>query len=346
MRTAQETQTHLARAIEAAAVLGLDASAAAAAAAALGRDPAGGQDDAARAGGAALAALGAAAGIDGPVRDLVADRSRRRAVDASVSELAALLDMDGLERGALAATRARAGRLVAGPVRPLGRLLDRRAHRDPGVVDPREHLRRWRERGDLAPLTTLISGAVGDALPEISAPLRPGYRSAVDPAEVDARLTAALDRMIAREEPEAAEAPTSAASRLFAVLIWADLLLALVLLGWTLVAAFAPGAAAGAGVAPVVPVVRLPFLGTVPAPPFYLALAVLAGVLLVVGFRRHTDRLGRRWARRLEVVARIGARTVVEGQAFNGIDRLESARLRLANAVRSASEGPPPTSGS
>src|SRR3712207_6096542 len=95
---------HLDRAIEAATILGLDTRAAEAAGEAGRRDgaDAGAAAAAAR---AALAQLGEAAGIQGPVRDLVSERLRRRAVDGSVSELALLLDMDGLERGALAVTR-------------------------------------------------------------------------------------------------------------------------------------------------------------------------------------------------------------------------------------------------
>ena len=325
--TATDVVRHLDQAIEAATVLGLDTTAAKTVATRLEARPFDAADpDVLEAAREALAGLGAAAGIDGPVKDLVVERYRRRAVDGSVSALAALLDMDGLERGAVMETFARASRLVAGPIGPLGAALERRARRDPGVVEPGVHLREWRGRGDLSGVTNLITGAVRNAVPAMAAPLRSGYGEAADVEELDGRLAASLDRMIASEEPETAQVPTSGLARGFTILLWVDAALVALTLAWT-VASLTMG--------PEAPSLRIALFGLVSAPVLFLALSAVAGVLLVLGFRRHVDRLGRRWARRMEVVMRIGARIVVEGQAFNRVDRLESARLRLANAVRS-----------
>jgi hypothetical protein len=333
---------NLAAGIEWARILGLDTTAAEAVAAEAGAEDAGARAAVAGAAGtsranldgrtalaarAALADLAAAAGIQGPVRDLVIERWRRRATDASVSELAALLDMDGLERGAVAATQARAQREGGGPTRPFTAVRLRRRQAEPVAVPPRDHLPAWRSRGDLGPVTDLVTQAVERALPQMPPALRPGYVAACDASDLEGRIAAALDRIIAREAPEAAEPPTSRLWRTFGLLQWLNLLLLLAAVAWTVIGLN--------GQAPV-PTQQVPLIGRVPVPAMILGLALIAAALLAVGLRVHADRMGRRWARRLEVLARIGARQVVEGQAFSRIDRLESARLRLAGVARRA----------
>jgi hypothetical protein len=309
-----EVHRHLAEGIRAAEVLGLETRAAEAAAA--GADPA-----AAR---AALVELAAAAGIAGPVRELVTERIRRRTINSALGEVALLLDMDGLERAALAVTRERASRRGAGPIGLLRTALHGGRRTAGAVPPPADHLREWRRRGSLAPVAELIDGAVTASLPAMPAGLRAGYAAALDPAELEIRLGGALDRMRVREEPETTSPPSHLRWRVLGALQWLNLGLLVASIAWIV--------SMRASAAPV-PVFEFPFLDELPLPLALLGLSIAAGVLLALGLRSHADRVGRRWARRLEVVVRIGARQVVEAHAFTSVDRLESARLRLAEAA-------------
>ena len=77
-------------------------------------------------------------------------------------------------------------------------------------------------------------------------------------------------------------------------------------------------------------------IGQVPVPLVLLAAALLAGWLLARVLSLHAGWVGRRWARALGADVRRAVEQSVAAEAFAGLDRLEDARRRLADAARNA----------
>src|SRR5579859_3098964 len=117
--------------------------------------------------------LAAEAGVaDGSVRPAVESLKRERALHSVTRGTLALIDIEGLERQAVAATRFAARRRGAGPMRHLTSAIYRLTGRARASADPAGFLNRWQLRGSLAPAVEPLRELVTSTLPSVPAPLR------------------------------------------------------------------------------------------------------------------------------------------------------------------------------
>lgn len=284
-----------------------------------GRSPSatGGHSVAAR---TALTNLALAAGLKaGGVRDLIPDPAQRRGIDGAIAEVALILDMDTFEDQALAGVRTRARAQGLGPVKLLVSLRERRSPTPIAPADPAGHLLAWKTRGVLTRAGDRVRASITEALPEIPEELLPRYVAAGE-GDLEARLKAGTDRLVAAAAPEAAEAPNHPVWRLVGRLQWLNLALFL----------FAMISLVG-GIIGALPVwtIHLPFFRGVPAAPFFLILSPLVALALTLGLGIHAEKFGRSWSSRIENDVRRGIRVVVEAEAFAPLAPVESARARL-----------------
>ena len=277
---------------------------------------------------AALAELAGAGGMSGQARDLaplVPEAAQRRAISAAVEETLRIVDLPGAERQAVAATRARARRRGTGPIGILTSALYRFSGRQRQTADPAEYLRGWRRRGGLARATEPIRREITDALPGVPPALRSRYAVAGEGADLERRITVALDRVIARHAD--VEAPSSRFWPVVGLLQSANTVLLVVAVAWIVLWVIAR---------PEVASYDLPVLGPVPAPMVLLALGLVLGYLLARVLSVHAGFLGRRWARRLTGELRRTVGEVIESEAFAPLARIEAAREQLRAAWRRA----------
>src|SRR5207247_6930076 len=91
--------------------------------------------------------LATRAGVLQDAKPLMTADQRSRVLADVTREAAAIVDLTGLERQAVAATRLAARPRGAGPFGLLTTFLYRAPGRDRVVADPEGYLRRWRGRG-------------------------------------------------------------------------------------------------------------------------------------------------------------------------------------------------------
>ena len=275
---------------------------------------------------ATVAALTRAAGVDpaGRARAFVGGSARRTAIDGVTVEVLRVVDLPGVEARAVAATRARARARGAGPVGAITSRIYRLSGREARVADPGPYVRRWRERGSLAPALDILRATVAAPLSEAPPVLRPRLATSVEPAALEASLATAVDRAIAARP---FEAPTS---RWWTVI---GLLQTIATLGLVFAATWVI-----LWVIVKFPVdsVAVPVLGRLPMPFVLLVAALLVGYLLARLLGAHAGRVGRKWARTVRSQIRKDVGTAVEASAFARLDQLEIARRSLWNAARDA----------
>jgi GTP-binding protein EngB required for normal cell division len=275
-------------------------------------------------------ALAQAAGID--VADepspLVPDSRREAAVTNAQQKVLEVVDLPGLGRQAVAATRLAAAPRGGGPLGVLRSIVERGSGVRERRADPEGYLRRWRDRGGLSGAVQPLREVVAEALPTLPAPARPGLAPLVDTDAVARRLSDAIDRAIAGEAgrftpPVSAVWPVLGIGQLVAT--------AAVVLGivW-LASLYVIGGAVPTGV------VDVPVLGPVPTPVVLLFGGIVAWFLLGRLLRWHAGWLGRRWSRRVgdEISAEVSA--AVGTTALRPLDAYEAARLDLWRAARDA----------
>jgi hypothetical protein len=260
-----------------------------------------------------------------PVTPLVPEAEQRRAVSNAVEEVLRVVDLPGMERQAVAATRARARRRGTGPVGLLTSAIYRLSGRQRRAADPAEYLRGWRGRGGLAQATEVVRRAIVDALPGVPPTLRGRYAAASDAADLERRVGVALDRVIARHGD--AEAPSSRLWPVVGLLQSANTVLLIVSVAWIVLWVMAR---------PEVASYDLPVLGPVPAPMVLLGVGLILGYVLARVLSVHAGWLGRRWARRLTGEVRSAVTDVIEAEAFAPLANVEAARARLGAAVGAA----------
>src|SRR6266550_8268777 len=266
--------------------------------------------------------LATRAGVVQDAKPLVTAEQRARVLADVTRESAAIIDLAGLERQAVAATRLAARPRGAGPFGLVTTFIYRASGRDRVVADPEGYLRRWRERGTLARATEPIRLLVGDLLPRVPAAARGAIASLIDAEALRARLTAAIDAAVATRTADV-RAPTSAVWSVIGALqyvVTAGLLFA----GLWIAAVFllhAPFAS-----------VYVPVLGPIPTPLVVLASLLLAGFLLARLLGAHAGLLGRRWARRLrgDLTSELDQR--LRDVLFARLDTIDQARERIARA--------------
>ena len=273
---------------------------------------------------AASRELAERAGVASGAAPLVPAGRRTQVTRDVIREALAVLDMNGLERQAVAATRLAARPRGAGPLGPLTAAAYRWSGRAQVKAEPAAYLRRWRERGALARATEPVRALVSESMAAAPPSLRARVAAAVDAAALNARFAAALDAAVATP---LGPAPTSFAWPLIGLgqyLVTATLVFAGL---WIAVIAFGQVPAAAAA---------LPLLGPVPTPLLLLAAALAAGYVLARLLGAHALWLGRRWTGRIRrsITAELDGRLALA--AFTPLDTLDSGRERLATAHAAA----------
>jgi GTP-binding protein EngB required for normal cell division len=274
--------------------------------------------------------LATRAGVLSDASPLVAPDRRARVIADVTREAGAVVDLAGLERQAVAATRLAARPRGAGPLGPITTFVYRATGRDRVVADPEGYLRRWRERGSLARVGEPVRALVSDLLPRVPAPARPRIATLVDADALRERLAAALDAAVATRISEV-RPPTSPVWSVIGALQYL-VTAGLLFVGLWLAAVFllhAPFAS-----------VDVPVLGPVPTPIVALALLLAAGFILARLLGAHAGMVGRRWARRLRADLTRELETRLADVLLTPLAEIDSARARIA-AARSTIERRP-----
>ncbi|MFL5777484.1 MAG: GTPase [Chloroflexota bacterium] len=277
---------------------------------------------------AAIGDLARAAGVEGEAAPApLLDRDARRlAGDAASAAVLRVVDLPGLERQAVAATRALARARGAGPIGTLTSAIYRLSGREARVADPDAYLVRWRERGSLAPAVDALRTALVVPVREAPAPMRPAVARASDPERLESGLRGAVDRALAERE---VAVPTSRVWTILGALQTLATVALVLAVAWIVVWILAR---------PPVDTVTLPLVGQVPVPLVALAIALLAGYLLARALGAHAGWLGRRWAARLGDQVRARVHAAIADTAFEPLDRLDAGRRSLRQAAHHAAD--------
>jgi GTP-binding protein EngB required for normal cell division len=274
----------------------------------------------------AAASLASRAGIDPRSRTgrLVSPERRAQAERDVTREILAVIDLPGLERQTVAATRLAARPRGGGPMGGITSAVYRLSGREQVAADPAGFLRRWRQRGSLARAVEPVRRMVADAIAAVPPASRPGLAALGEPGPLQERLAEAVDGAVATH----AAAFRAPRSRLWFLIgggqyIVTGLLLFAVL--WFLTLYLSRGTP--------VTTVDLPLLGPVPQPTVFLAIVLVVGFLLARSLGLHAGWVGRRAARRLRdsVSQEVAGR--LRETVFASLDALEAARARLATAA-------------
>ncbi len=268
--------------------------------------------------------LGTAAGTGGGGAGdgLLDPDARAAAIRSATAAVLRVVDLPGLQRQAVAATRAQARARGAGPLGRVTSFVYRTSGRETAVADPTRHLVRWRERGGLGPAVESVRAALAEPLRHAPPAIRPALAAAVDVGDVRRGLEGSLDRAIGgvgRLEP-----PTS---RWWSVL---GLLQTVATAGIALSAAWV---VVWILARPATGSVVVPLLGPVPSPFVSLVALLLAGYLIARLLRAHAGWVGARWAGRVKDRISEAVAGEVGEPAFRALDALEDARRRLSSAV-------------
>jgi GTP-binding protein EngB required for normal cell division len=279
--------------------------------------------------------LATRAGVLEDAKPLISAEQRAQVLADVTREAASIIDLVGLERQAVAATRLAARPRGAGPFGLVTTFIYRATGRDRVVADPEGYLRRWRERGTLARVSEPIRLLVGDLLPRVPSASRGAIASLIDAEALRTRITGAIDAAVAARTANV-RAPTSVVWSVIGLLqyvVTAGLLFA----GLWIAAVFllhAPFAS-----------VDVPVLGPIPTPLVVLAALLLAGFVLARLLGAHAGLLGRRWARRLRVDLSRELEQRLRDVLFARLDTIDAARERIARARSTIAQGAAPTRG-
>jgi GTP-binding protein EngB required for normal cell division len=277
----------------------------------------------------------AGVGAAEPAAPLVDPGRREHALSDVSREAASLLDLGGLERQAVAATRLAARPRGGGPMGHFTAWVYRWSGRERAAADPMGHLRRWRERGSLARAAAPIRELVSDLVASLPPEMRGAVAALGEPTAVEKRLADALDG--AALSPGAGiRPPTSIVWPAigFGQYLFTGLLLFVAL--W-LASLFFLQTPVGS--------IEVPTLGPVPTPVVALGVLLLAGYILARLLGSHAGWTGRRWGRRLSTGVAMELHRRLHETLFSPLDALDAARLRLDAAARSARSECVPDSG-
>jgi 50S ribosome-binding GTPase len=272
--------------------------------------------------------LGESAGLLAESPAVLIEPARRERALAAVGRSAlAVIDIAGLERQAVAATRFAARRRGAGPLRHVTSAIYRLIGRARSAADPAGYLRRWQVRGSLAPAVEPLRELVTSTLPAVPPRLRGTLATLSEPASLENRLASTIDGVLAAEAADF-RVPTSALWSVVGAAQYAVTGLLLFSVLWV----------ASLFVIKDVPVgsVQLPYLGPVPTPVFVLTASLLAGYLLAKLLQLHAGWVGRRWARRTADRVTREVRTRIADDLLVALDQFDASRAALRRAVLAA----------
>ncbi len=280
---------------------------------------------------AVVADLAARAGVEpsGETRPLIPPARRTQVLRDVTHEVMQLIDLAGLERQAVAATRLAARPRGGGPMGGVTSFIYRWSGREQVAADPAGYLRRWRQRGSLARAVEPLRRVLAETLPQVPPGARPAVAALAEAAPLQARLGEAIDRAVA------AQAGTFRAprSKLWWVIGIAQYVVTALLLFaalWFITLWIADGT----------PVATwdLPLFGPVPQPVVFLSVVLVIGYLLARALGTHAGWLGRRWAQRLRAAVSAEIEGRMEAGVFAPLDGLEATRARLAAAAAAVRE--------
>ena len=268
--------------------------------------------------------LGRDAGIDadGAEVPFFDPAAREAAVGAVTREVLRAVDLEGLERQAIAATRAQARARGAGPMGRITSFLYRVSGRATRVADPTLFLRRWRDRASLTTAVESMRLALARPIADATPGLRPRLASLVEPVELRRGLERAVDRSISTLDP--LDAPSSR---------WWSLIGLVQTLATVAIALAAAWVVVWILVRPPAASLDLPVIGLVPMPFAVLVATVLVGYLLARILGLHAGWIGRRWARRVRDRVAASVRQEITDHGFESLDRLEAARRSLRSSL-------------
>jgi hypothetical protein len=266
---------------------------------------------------------------DGQAAPLIDAGRRERALDSVARGVLALVDIPGLERQAVAATRLAARPRGAGPFGHLTSAVYRLTGRARASADPAGHLRRWQRRGSLAPAVEPLRELIATTIPSVPASVRGPLAALSTPVVFEQRLADTVDRSLTTEAAEF-RVPTSALWSVIGLLQYAVTAVLLFCALWFASLFLIHDAPVGS--------VDVPYLGTLPTPVALLAATLLIGFLLAQTLRLHAGWLGRRWARRIGKRITREVRERITDSLLLPIEGFDAARARLAKAARGASE--------
>jgi energy-coupling factor transporter ATP-binding protein EcfA2 len=268
--------------------------------------------------------LAADAGIDPdrPVTPFLSPDARTKATEDAIRAVLRAVDLPGLERQAVAATRARARARGTGPMGRLTSLVYQLSGRETKVADPTGYLVRWRDRAPLSPAVESLRGALGSALADASPTVRPALAASLEPNELRQGLERSVDRALANLDR--LEAPSSRWWSLFGLLQTLATVAIAVSAAWVVLWILAR---------PPVDSVDLPVIGTVPIPFVALITSIFVGYVLARGLGLHAGWVGRRWAHRVRDRVAASVRREVTERGWGPLDALEDARKRLSAVV-------------
>ena len=278
----------------------------------------------------AVRELATRAGVaEGEVTPLVDPGRRERALDLVARGVLAIVDIPGLERQAVAATRLAARPRGAGPLGHLTSAIYRLSGRARASADPAGYLRRWQLRGSLAPAVEPLRELVAMTLTAVPGSVRGTLAELSTPAAAEQRLSETIDRSLTAEAT-AFRVPTNALWSLIGLAQYVVTAVLLFCALWFAALFLIDGAPVGS--------VELPYLGPLPTPVVLLTATLLFGFLLAQALRLHAGWLGRRWARRIGRRVTREVRERVADSLLLPVERLDFAREQLASAARGANE--------
>jgi GTP-binding protein EngB required for normal cell division len=279
---------------------------------------------------AAVRELAARAGVTEGVMTPLIDPSRReRALDSVARGVLALIDIPGLERQAIAATRLAARPRGAGPFGHVTSAIYRLSGRARASADPAGYLRRWQLRGSLAPSVEPLRELIATALPTVPGSVRGPLAALSTPAVFESRIAETVDHTLVTEASDF-RVPTSAFWSLIGVAQYAVTAVLIFCAIWFAALFLIHDAPVGS--------IDVPYLGAMPTPVVLLVSTLVVGFLLAQMLRLHAGWLGRRWARRIGKRITREVRERVTDSLLLPIERFDAARAQLASAARGANE--------
>lgn len=279
---------------------------------------------------AAVRDLAAGAGVVDTIPAPLIDPARRERTLSAVGRAAlAVIDIAGLERQAVAATRFAARRRGAGPLRHVTSGVYRLIGRARAAADPEGFLKRWRLRGSLAPATEPLRELVTSTLASVPASLRGGLAQLSASSSLERRLAETIDRAVTAEAADF-RVPTSGMWSVIGAaqyVVTAALVFGMLWFASLFVIHDAPVGAIG-----------VPYLGPVPTPVALLAAALLAGYVLAKLLQLHAGWLGRRWARRVGARVTGAVRERIADELLVPLEQFDASRGALRAAVEAADD--------
>ena len=277
------------------------------------------------------------------VRDLAADAGVVRGTPAPLIEAArrehalssvargalAIVDIAGLERQAVSATRLAARRRGAGPFGHLTSAIYRVTGRARTSADPAGFLRRWQLRGSLAPAVEPLRELVASTLPSVPAALRGALAALSAPVSLEHRLAETIDRSLAGEAASF-RVPRSALWSVIGAAQYAVTAL-LIFSGLWFVSLFVIHDAP-------VSAISVPYLGLVPTPVALFAGSLFVAYLFAKLLGLHAGWLGRRWAKRVGAHVTREVRQGVVDELLVPLDQFDTSRAALSKAMSSADD--------